>query len=233
MTKIIGLLGEAKTGKDTAGTILKSFGKNVYTLAYADKIKAELADLYDLTPYQLYGAGKDEPTAFDCNLCPVCGSTNVEPHGKDAFRCKLCTVIGATSVFTSKWTPRMMMQHHGEKAREIDPHVWIKWAHNRINSIDATGVDPLNQTKVKKPDLYVITDVRRMYESESIWALDGEVWKIQRQERPAISGLPRHITENEVKEIPDNKVQAVINNDRTEEALRAELRVQFDRVMKK
>jgi hypothetical protein len=129
----------------------------------------------------------------------------------------------------------MMMQHHGETARIVDSHVWIKWVTKRIGMIEKNNVDPLNRTtnKIKTPDVYIITDVRRLYEAESIWNADGEVWKIQRDDRPPITGLPNHLTEKEVKEIPDSKVQAIIANNQSEDSLRATLSVEFSRFMRK
>lgn len=219
---IIGLLGEAGAGKDTAGKYLCDIHPGV-TLAFAGKLKEICGEMFDLSSEDVNTeAGKSAPSSFPCFKCPRCGSTNVESVTLDRDmngECKLCGTLGEIKVFKGTWTPRAILQHVGtEGFRAVDPNVWARYAINQARQI----------LKAKKPPRFVvITDVRFRSEVEAIWKVGGAVWRIQRPEADGAAtdgGIKGHASEAEQATIPSSELQAVVVNDGSLETLRARLR---------
>lgn len=227
---IIGIMAEAQSGKDTAGKILTNHATFValqpQKIAFATKIKQIAGELFELTEEQLSGADKDKPTKYRCKICPSCGSVDVVDLMLDGYpnaQCNGCKVIGDVTVFNKYWTPRMIYQFiGGECFRKIWSDVWVN---HTMKAVDAA----LNEGT----QLVIVTDVRHKNEADAIWARGGEVWRINREGRTAPQGLPRHGSEEEQKTIPDALLQAVIDNNGSEEHLRAQLISNFNRYWSK
>lgn len=70
MSNIIAFTGKARSGKDTACSIVKNIledehGYNVAVMAFADNLKLSASKIFDLTWNDLYGETKETPQVFD------------------------------------------------------------------------------------------------------------------------------------------------------------------------
>lgn len=191
-TPIIGLMGKARSGKDTVGSMICEIHGGV-AIAFADKLKHMAMDLFGLTHEQVYGSEKEKPTDL---------------------------VKWRAGLSTHYWTPRMILQHLGtEGVRHIDPNAWSRYALARAHNILRKGIDPLGL--VKDAQRVIITDCRFYDELLAIKAAGGEVWRIVRQGSEARVGLKGHASETEMDAIPDSKFGLVIHNNSTLKDLRA------------
>jgi len=97
---LIGISGKARSGKDTAGTYLYNKIGAVYyntsITAFANMLKQELLEKFDLSHNQLYGNLKEQPDER-------------YPKQEGGF-----------------WTPREMMQSYGQFMRSFDKDYWVK-----------------------------------------------------------------------------------------------------------
>jgi hypothetical protein len=97
---LIGISGKARVGKDTAGTYLyNKIGAvyyNTYITAYANTLKQDLIEKFNLSYTQVYGDLKE---------------IQDERYPKQ------------TGGF---WTPREMMQAYGQFMRSFDNDYWVK-----------------------------------------------------------------------------------------------------------
>jgi len=224
---VIALMGPSKSGKDTSGKILAEMG-NGATLAFADKLKSIVGEMFNLTHKDLYDeAFKEAPTSLDCLLCPECKKPEVTmvsmEDGPLQAECGVCGTVGDARVFKGKWTPRTILQYLGtEGFRKIDPSVWVRYALAKADAaLKANGGDK---------DYIVITDCRFKSEMEAVLAAGGEVWRIKRPEvADSKAGLKGHASEQEMNSIPDSHLQAIIDNDSTIEVLHGRLAAQFNR----
>ena len=244
--RIIGLMGKATSGKDTAGEMLRGLG-NGKTVAFADKLKDIVSEMFDLSHDTLYTEegkarfiGEHEITrkgkttkagTLLCFTCPECHSIEVETFKQEATelaRCKLCSTIGDRSVFQSYWSGRTILQFLGTNGfRRIDPYVWARYGLRTAKAYLQLQIAPT-------PTFVVFTDCRFRSELEAILNVGGEVWRIRRPETDQIAtGLKGHASETEQDGIKDSELAAVILNDGTLDALRAKLATELDRFMKK
>jgi len=227
---IIALMGKSKAGKDTSGQMLAAMG-NGATMAFADKLKAICGEMFGLTKEQLYDEKlKEQPTTFDCLLCPDCKKPEVELLTLDRVqhaKCNVCGIIGSISVFKGKWTPRTILQFIGtEGFRRVDSGVWVRYALNRSKGLLLEEFAEPSQG----PPFVVITDCRFKSEMEAIHAAGGEVWRIRRPETDGgKAGIKGHASEEEQDSIPDSACQAVIANDSTLDVLRGRLTAELAR----
>lgn len=237
---VIGLLGKAKVGKDTAGQMLCQMvgHKHGMSFAFADKLKEICGELYGLTHDEMYtDEGKarfvgEKVNAKDQKVgrlartrCPECGSFKVETFASDRTSmasCKLCGTTGEVALFQSFWRNREVLQHIGtEGFRTVDPSVWVNYLFQKIEGAMGRGLQ-----------YAVITDCRFRSEAEAVWAKGGEVWRIRRPEvEKEQVGIKGHASEVEQDSIKDDECQAVIQNDSTLETFRGRLAVPFKRFM--
>ena len=217
---LIAVMGKAKCGKDTiASEIVASMDGRATKLAFADKPKRVMMDLYGLSHDDVYTEeGKARVTDFDCWKCPGCnGIECIEILvGREAkIECKTCTAIGDKDAFRTKWTVRMMMQFFmSDYAQRIDPLVWVRPALARAQ-------EHLKQ----QADVVVITDCRFRREAEAVWKAGGEVWRIRRPATDRVQvGLPGHASEVQMDEIPDSMFQVAISNGGTLDQLRGKVK---------
>ncbi len=222
---IIGILGKSHSGKDTVGAMLldaqKSKGK---TLAFADKLKRVVAEVFGIPIDELYtDEGKDKETPYDRLMCPECASVEIDEVSladtEPLASCKVCGTTGALSVFKSKWTRRTVCQYIGtEGFRKVFDEVWAQYG---MKVARAYLVD-------HDQHIVIFTDCRFKTEANAIWAAGGEVWRIKRPETDKVEvGIKQHKSETEQEDIPDSQCQAVIVNDGTLENLRGLVNAQL------
>lgn len=107
---IIGLSGKARAGKDTFGNLLiESFellGIKAVRVAFADVLKDQISDLFDMTNEQLYGNLKEvEDTRY--------------PKADGGF-----------------FSPREVLQNYGQFMRTIDSNYWVNRAMKKVATFD-------------------------------------------------------------------------------------------------
>lgn len=228
--KLVGLLGNAHTGKDTTGELLQDISGTPHVFAFADKIKDILVDLYRLSDEQVRGDQKEMDTQYKCSKCPSCHSMETSLLSYDNLStCKVCTYTGHSSVFNKFWTPRTMMQFIGDTLRKVNPNVWIDYMQLELDAAMVATKKDKDKTK-----FIIITDLRYKNECDFVWAKGGEVWRVVRKDAEKETvGFTNHVSESEQKEIPDASLQAILKNDGSKDYLKAQLVVEYNRLMSK
>lgn len=254
MTKlpIVGLLGEAGSGKDTAAEILiKNHG--YYGLALADPLKVYCGWLFGWQPASMWGDGKVKDAAVEdmtFSRCPHCGAPGSAterptPTGPEP-RCVTC---GYQGHMFSEWlgalSPRYALQSLGGWGRSIMPGIYASMALKRAMAV-LEGESPLcDPFRVELPEEVlrvrsamptsmlglpasgiVITDVRYRNEVEAIQQAGGLVVRIVRNTKADVTktGIPGHHSETEQQSIADKEVDDIIFNDGSLEDLSNEVR---------
>lgn len=223
--RLIGLMGKSKSGKDTVGEMLSKHEPRGATLAFADKLKETVMDLFGATREDVYTeAGKDRDTGFPCFKCPACGSISATLEAPTQVVCNGCTAVGEPAAFRSTWTWRTVLQHVGtEGCRRVSDQVWVRHTMARANHLLGNFAPDEMRPTNHKPKLFVaITDCRFKSEMAAIKEAGGEVWRIRRPETDLkAQGLAKHASETEMDTIPDSEFHRVINNDATLKVLHA------------
>ena len=221
--RLIGIMGKSKSGKDTIGQMLVEHDPRGATLAFADKLKEVVMDLFGETHDDLYTEeGKSKKTEYPLFKCPGCSSVKCALVAPNQVLCSACTAIGEPQAFRTHWQWREIAQYIGtEGCRFVDENVWVRHALSRAHMILEGNVKGM--TSDAKPKLFVaITDCRFKSEMNAIKKAGGEVWRIR---RPATdkkgTGISGHQSETEMDTIPDSEFHRVINNDATLDVLRA------------
>lgn len=111
MGLLLGLSGKARSGKDTLGDYLSTqfgnmCGEEVHTMAFADELKDDLFNKFDLSFEQLHGNLKEVP------------DTRYR-RSDDTY-----------------WTPRAMMQAYGQFMRELDSDYWVKKLFDKVDVME-------------------------------------------------------------------------------------------------
>lgn len=235
--RIIGLMGKSKSGKDTVGQMLVEKDPRGATLAFADKLKEMIMDIFGATHDDLYtDEGKKSKTKFPLLKCPACSSIQCESASDAQVLCRKCTAVGERKSFMTHWEWREIAQFAGtEFGRFVDKDVWVRHAVKRARYLlGVHGPDEVVPTRFKPQSFIAITDCRFKSEKAAIVAAGGEVWRIRRPETDNRStGLVGHQSETEMDTIPDNEFAVVLNNDATLEVLRAKVDEQFGRFLKR
>jgi len=147
---ILGLVGYAKSGKDTIATkFIKDFG--FHRIAFADNIKSEMNKHMRKLVYE------------DLNLFVASHEPSYIPFDKIDF---------ATENLEIKKKLRPYIIWYGEKLREINgPYYWI----NRAFEVDANGYDKLVISDVRRPkELEVFEDSNSFKnKTEKVFGLAG------------------------------------------------------------
>lgn len=189
---LILLLGQARSGKDTAGRWIADAAGGV-TIAFADKLKAICMEMFNLSHEDVYtDEGKRRATQFD--------------------RLALGTLpFSQSTADLQQWTVREILQHIGtESFRAVDPDVWVKHTlREAARALELSPSDDFNNRVV------VITDGRFKTEVAAVRAAGGEIWRIKRPGADGAIGLVGHASEAEQQSIPDSACDVVINNDST------------------
>jgi hypothetical protein len=150
---IILMLGHRSlTGKDTSAEYLKRFGWQ--RMAFADKLKSTVADLYNFTHDQMHGDLKDiEDSRYK--------NTLDEPYkfGYDDTTGEVLTWVPNDN-YKPAFTPRRILQLFGQQQRLIYPDIWAQYIFNQIDIQRELSSNPSQIFK------YVITDFRFKNEFE-------------------------------------------------------------------
>jgi hypothetical protein len=218
---LLGLLGEAGSGKDTAADwIVKSH--NGVKVALADSIKRYCRDAYDFSDDQLWGpsSARNKPDeryprkhTFRDNVCVCCGfkwavSENPDPQ------CFL--------------TPRYALQIAGtEFGRHCFPNTWVNVTlRTAAILMDRESASEVDYDKTKglyacpkldsdKERVVVISDVRFKNEVDAIRSEGGVVWKITLPETSSTDGWKSHASEAEMRGLPDSCFDEILVNHKT------------------
>src|SRR5258706_16315779 len=95
---VLAIMGKARSGKNSVGDLAKKVMPDVVTLAFADKLKLLVMDLYGLSYDDVFtDVGKDRLTDFTCWKCPACQSIDCFDELVDRTRrivCRKCTAVG-------------------------------------------------------------------------------------------------------------------------------------------
>jgi hypothetical protein len=189
---IIGILGHSCSGKDTAADYLvRSFSFTKISLA--DPLKRICKEVYDFSDQQLWGPS-------ECRNAP--DKRYPLPNGKGYL------------------TPRMALQTLGtEWGRSLYEHTWTDLAiqaakevySGRYTYVQTRGLVEVQGLSMRQ-DMSVIPDCRFASEIERIKAAGGVILRLYRQGKCGNidGGIPQHPSEEEQKEIPDDKVDYVL-----------------------
>ena len=106
---IIVLSGLARSGKDTAATILKDMLHNSHTIAYADYLKEITENCFGLVDEQMFGDDKESPIEG------------------------LPIRTRSGHVTTHNWTPRKLFQYLGTDIfRTVHPNCWVNVVKKKV-----------------------------------------------------------------------------------------------------
>lgn len=250
---LIGFLGEANSGKDTAGQFLVQDHK-LYSMAFADHLKVFLMWVFNWSATQLWGPSEHRNRP-DHNYpfwrCPSCGVhlpdlsvalAEASAEKADSFICPICHGQRVPKEWLSDLSPRYALQSLGSDwARNLNKHGHVKFTIRRAMAAKGQGVtyDPLwpvlpafvkaqrwEGLDQEVPRGVYISDVRFRNEVQWVQEVGGTVYRIVRDNREdnTTTGVPHHASETEQLEIEDSELDGVIQNNGTLEDLREKVR---------
>ena len=172
--KIIGIMGLAGVGKDTAADIIASQVPSVVRFAFATLLRKEIAGSWGLDPRVLSDrALRAQP------LEQLAMRRCIDP-GFSQYAWELSTL--------SALKPRTVMQRWGDYRRHQNPDHFISPAEaTRVRAVFAGC------------HLMVVTDVR--FENEAAWIRrhGGVLWRVARSD---LQGDFAHVSERELRDMP-------------------------------
>ncbi len=177
---IIGLAGQARSGKDTvADFFTEARFAPVHRLRFADDIKRFCQEVYDWTEEHTDGSLKDIPDVRYPRRCDHC---DLQPPNEWPEVCEKCKGTQFTCL-----TPREAMQTLGSQwGRSCYPNTWVDLTLRRA---------------LEKPteEIVLITDVRFLNEIKSVWEVGGLILQIQRPslETSLSAHAQKHVSEVE------------------------------------
>lgn len=245
--RLVALLGEAGSGKDTAGKILVQ-EHGFYSLAFADPIKVYCHWMFGWDAKRLFDSSelRNEPDpAFPFSRCPSCGFTAynmdaIDPKANSVV-CGLCGAERAPHEWRADLSARYALQSLGDWARNLNGPAYVEFALHRAMKVQNCAIecDPLfhalkalNVVQTRylghsslTSDNVLVTDARFRNEVEGIKAEGGKVYRIKREAKPdtTTTGIPQHISEMQQREVTDQELDGVIENNGTVDALRESL----------
>jgi hypothetical protein len=249
---LLGILGEAGTGKDEVARILVQEGRS-YVIAFADPIKIYCQWMFDWPAETLWGASAHRAELderFKFLKCPKCGRTEGirDPEGIDPGKaqwrvCALCRAATPLEKLMVPLSPRYTLQHLGDWARRFRPDAYVAFALTRVTRVMQYGTplaDPLamvlppvvmeqrwrQHARDNSPRHVVINDVRMKSEIDGIHRTGGRVYRVKRAHTMAglTPGIPNHPSEMEQRTVTDDAIDGVIDNHGTLEDLHREAR---------
>lgn len=202
--RIIMLGHKAQVGKDTFFNIAEPLGYKRF--AFADRLKEVVADLYQFSYDQMYGALKDVedsryPNIYDKPLLIKYEEDAYGPMPWEPYEVP-------NPEYRSYLTPRRILQVFGQQMRSIYPDIWASYAYN------VTAKDLLT-----KYDNLILTDFR--FKNEALfaerWCKDNNVHLIFiKVNRSILINNASDISENDLNEF--SRWNYIISNDSTLEA---------------
>lgn len=185
---IIGLIGRARSGKDTfaellAEQIFLAAGKRFILMAYAQELKLRVQKDFDLSYDQLWGDLKEIPD---------------HRYRKSNVNNMVAGRREKSEIEWAFWTPREIMQAFGQFYRTIDTLFWVNNLFSTIEEKEFKNV--------------IITDIRHPNEATPVSERNGYLIKVtsEREDKPDIHG-PGHISETAMDDY--DKVDFTVQND--------------------
>ena len=115
------LLGhKSMTGKDTFFSFIKDRGFT--RVAFADKLKSTVADLYNFSHDQMHGNSKD---VMDTRYPNLIDPEFIRVKGLFGFSRKV-----KNPDYKPFLTPRRILQIFGQQQRALDPNIWANYVFN-------------------------------------------------------------------------------------------------------
>lgn len=184
--QLIAVVGKGRSGKNTIAEMVRGHRAHVAEVAFADKIKEIVQDVYDFTDEQVYGSLKEEPDKRYPRPCSACQGFGRLDGTEDA--CPTCGGEGVTYL-----TPREAMQLLGtEWGRRCYPDTWIRYGFKKASALldgvrvrskpaDAVqGTSGRGSSIIERCDLVLVTDCRFVNEAAAVRAAGGRVWRVLR-----------------------------------------------------
>lgn len=188
---ILGVMGQARSGKDTcADYLVAKYG--FVKISLADPIKRICMDIYEMTEDQLWGDDKEKQDL----RYPIPGKGFLTPRLALQF---IGTEVGR-NVYADTWidifkryaNAVMAGTHYYSRTKGLLPD-------KRIFRVFA-----------KKPQGIVCPDVRFKNEVKGIHDLGGVIVRLTRAGKDGLVGLKGHLSEEEQKTISDGELDGTI-----------------------
>lgn len=188
---ILGVMGQARSGKDTfADYLVKRYG--FVRIALADPIKRIAMELYDMSEEQLWGDDKEKPDM----RYPMPGKGFLTPR-------VACQIIGT------------------EVVRNLYPDTWVDVFKKTAQAVMSGshfytrtgGLQPnrrLRRFFTKSPQGVICSDCRFKNEVKGLHDVGGKVVRLIRSGKDGSVGVKGHASEEEQKTILDSELDGVI-----------------------
>ena len=235
MKMIIGVSGQAGSGKDTvADFLVKNHG--FVKVALADPLKRACKEFYNFTEDQLWGPSENrnkpdqryprEQHEFSDRSCKVCG-----------FKAKERKELSPVPEWPQCYlTPRYALQLLGtEFGRHCYDNTWVDYtlrvAKVLLGEFEESytegynareGLHRIGNVSYQRPQGVVVSDVRFINEISAIKNVGGFVVRVNRSGAGLDGSASAHRSEAEMREISDDKFNYVIQNIGTLEELEKE-----------
>lgn len=242
--KLVGFLGQAGSGKDTAAQRLVD-DHGFVKVAMADPMKRFAQNVFDFSDDQLWG--DSEYRNLQDKRYGVYGANGMDQAWKDAehnlqiyANSWLKELFGEEGVHIHreslfKWfdwlgkefpqlTPRIMLQTIGtEWGRIVDEDIWVKCMartarillHNESKTGYTQSGGLLHAAKTPSPSGVVVSDLRFNNEIAYMKEIGAFTARIHRDEADASEvGITGHQSEAEQKQMTDDMFSMIINNNR-------------------
>ncbi len=195
---IIGISAPASSGKDTLSNYIV-YRHNFVKIAFADKIKRILMDLYGLSYQQLWGESKNREM-FDVRY---------KVPDSDEYL-----------------TARLGSQVFGDCGRSLYSNTWVDYTFKQIKQLqtsyfldyeDCRGIFT-NYLNPGKKNI-VISDCRYINEMNKIKDMGGKVIRIKKTVVPLKGRAGKHSSETNQVQIMDSFFDGIIKNDGTKQEM--------------
>ena len=217
MTDIVGLCGNAGSGKDTAAHFLKVYGYK--HMSFAWHIKTFVQKVFAMSDDQIWGPSEfrnaldprawghsvsaefwsDSLRRYDYFVEDFLESLELKAVSKEDAGRALMKWFYVTKNNYPQPSPRILLQTLGtEWGRTVDPDLWV----------NTTLKETARHQKV------VISDVRFENEARAIIAAGGRVVRIFRESDTLATtvGIENHVSETQQNSIPNELFSVTINN---------------------
>ncbi len=200
---IIGIMGQAGSGKDTfADRLVDKYG--FVKLALADPLKRICKDIFDFSDKQLWGPSEERN----------------KPDPRYLVKTDVSYTNGTqVPIYTGDYlSPRVALQTLGtEWGRVCYKNVWVDYALRSAKKIlsgdygysQKRGLWPRFIFK-RAPSGVVIPDVRFKNELDAIRSYGGNVIRLNRENIPTEVGVKNHASEQEQKSISDDQTDLLL-----------------------
>lgn len=236
---IIGIMGNARAGKDTLALhLVRKYGFT--RVGLADPLKRFCGEVFDFTPEQLYGDKRDAPdfryprpavvaevSAAVVHELSRAGDTRRMFMTEEQVLADEASATAAESKVRFL-TPRFALQTLGtEWGRTCYPNIWIETGIRVAKTLlsdhamaYAPAVGLYTKTPWKPEDRnkgVVFSDLRFKNEFDAMKKAGAKLFRIFRpgEDGTKLAGVKLHPSEEEQRSIPDSEFDVIIQNDGT------------------